>query len=204
MLGRFFSGKDRSQSAKGAAPGAYQIEEQGICYALSLADDDTSWPVAAYLDQLFEEDYASQLSDRWLLPWESIYQLLDDPAHASSLPLLGLPAIAKLQPQLASTGGLSDPDFKVFVQSWRNSETGSPVTFERVGAMARDAATIELLPRAVWELLKAIRDLHAAQQQVPGESPTKSAGPISVSWPNVLVRGWTGSSTRLWWSSLST
>ncbi|RYJ59212.1 type I Zorya anti-phage system protein ZorD [Pseudomonas songnenensis] len=179
MLGRFFSGKDRSQSAKGAASGAYQIEEQGICYALSLADDDTSWPVAAYLDQLFEEDYASQLSDRWLLPWESIYQLLDDPEHASSLPLLGLPAIAKLQPQLASTGGLSDPDFKVFVQSWRNSETGSPVTFERVGAMARHAATTELLPRAVWELLKAIRDLHAAQQQVPGEVTNQ------IGWANI-------------------
>lgn len=179
MLGRFFSGKDRSQAANRAVPGAYQIEEQGLCYALSLASDDASWPVAAYLDQLFEEDYASQLSDRWLLPWESIYQLLDDPEHATSLPLLGLPAISTLQPHLASAGGLSDPDFKVFVQSWRNPETGSPVTFERVGAVVRYASTTELLPRPVWELLKAIRDLHAAQQQVPGEVANQ------IGWANI-------------------
>ncbi|EOY6419644.1 ATP-dependent helicase, partial [Pseudomonas aeruginosa] len=179
MLGRFFSGKDRSQPTKGAVPGAYQIEEEGLCYALSLADDDASWPVAAYLDQLFEEDYASQLSDRWLLPWESIYQLLDDPEHASSLPLLGLPAIANLQPQLASTGGLSDPDFKVFIRSWRNPQTGNLITFERVGAVARYAETTELLSRAVWELLKAIRDLHATQQQAPGEVANQ------IGWANI-------------------
>lgn len=203
MLGRFF--REGSFSAhQGAVPGAYQIEEEGLCYALSLADDDASWPVAAYLDQLFEEDYASQLSDRWLLPWESIYQLLDDPEHASSLPLLGLPAIANLQPQLASTGGLSDPDFKVFIRSWRNPQTGNLITFERVGAVARYAETTELLSRAVWELLKAIRDLHATSSRPLEKSPTRSVGPISVNWPNGLVRGWTGSSTRPWWSNPST
>lgn len=169
MLGRFFSGKDGSKTIKGSMPGAYQIEEQGLCYPLSLGSDDASWPLAAYLDQLYEEDYVSQLSDRWLLPWESIHQLLDDPEHDTSLPLLGLPDISTLQPQLASTGGLSDADFKVFIQSWRNPQTGGPVTFERTGAVVSYANTTELLPRTVWELLQAIRNLHLAQQQTPGE-----------------------------------
>ncbi|MGV8597525.1 type I Zorya anti-phage system protein ZorD, partial [Pseudomonas aeruginosa] len=58
-------------------------------------------------------------------------------------------------------------------------QTGNPITFERVGAVVRYASATELLPRAVWELLKAIRDLHAIQQQAPGEVTNQ------IGWANI-------------------
>lgn len=169
MLKRFFSGKDQWAPQSAAMPVLWQAEEQGLCFALSLADDDTYWQLAAYLDQLFEEDFVSQLSDRWLLPWDALYQLLDDPEHASSLSLLSLPPLAELQPQLASKGGLADGDFSVSL-TWRNPASGAAVEIDRLGALARHGSKTELLPPAGWELLQAVRALHAAQQSSPGET----------------------------------
>lgn len=169
MLKRFFSGKDQRAQQATPAPIVWQLEDQGLCYALSLADGEVHWQLAAYLDQLYEEDFVSQLSDRWLLPWDSLYQLLDDPEHASSLLLLGLPPLSELQPQLASQGSLAEVDFKVF-QTWRNPDSGAPVEIERCGAIVRFAGRTELLPRVAWELLQAVRALHVAQLEAPGET----------------------------------
>ena len=178
MLKRFFSGKGQRAQQAAAAAVIFEVQEQGLCYALSLANDEDHWQLAAYLDQLFEEDFASQLSDRWLLPWDSLYQLLDDSEHASSLQLLGLPPLSKLQPLLASQGSLAEAGFKVF-QTWRDPVGGAPVEVERCGAVVRCAGGFELLPRAVWELLHAVRALHAAQQESPGEITNQ------LGWSNI-------------------
>lgn len=178
MLKRFFSGKGQRTQQTVEAPVVWDVEEQGLCYALGLADDDAHWQLASYLDQLFEEDFATQLSDRWLLPWDSLYQLLEDPEHASSLQLLGLPSLSKLQPQLASQGSLADSDFKVF-QTWRDPASGAAVEVELRGAVVHAAGGVELLPRTVWELLQAVRALHAAQQASPGETTNQ------LGWSNI-------------------
>ncbi len=178
MLKRFFSGKGQRTQQPTAAPIVWDVEERGLCYALSLANDEAHWQLAAYLDQLFEEDFASQLSDRWLLPWDSIYQLLDDPDHASSLPLLGLPPLSKLQPQLASQGSLAEDGFKVF-QTWRDPVSRAPVEVARCGATVQAATGVELLPRTVWELLQAVRALHVAQQESAGEATNQ------LGWSNI-------------------
>lgn len=178
MLKRLFSGKGQRAQKTAAASVVWDVEEQGLCYALSLASGEDHWQLAAYLDQLFEEDYAAQLSDRWLLPWDSLYQLLDDPEHASSLQLLGLPPLSGLQPQLASQGSLAEAGFKVF-QSWRDPLSGALVEVERCGAVVRVAGGVELLPRAVWELLQAVRALNAAQLEAPGETTNQ------LGWSNI-------------------
>lgn len=178
MLKRFFSGKGQRTQQVVTEPVVWDVEELGLCYALSLANDELHWQLAAYLDQLFEEDFVSQLSDRWLLPWDSLYQLLDDPDHASSLPLLGLPPLSKLQPQLASQGSLADSGFKVF-QTWRDPASGAPVEVERCGAIVQVADGVELLPQVVWDLLQAVRALHAAQQAKPGETTNQ------LGWSNI-------------------
>lgn len=164
-----FKRKGQEVGSATSAP-AFSIEAQGLGYPLTLAEAPASWNLAAYLDQLFEEDLASQLNDRWLLPWESIYQLLADPEHEISLPLLGLPPIAEVQPQLASQGALSDTDFKVFVQGWWDMATGEAIRVERTGAVFQRAGSPALLPCAVWKLLEAVRELGLAQQQSPGEA----------------------------------
>ncbi|WP_417546659.1 type I Zorya anti-phage system protein ZorD [Marinobacter sp.] len=168
MLGRFFSKLSRDAAdASGFSPAA---DEQGFSYPLSLADSEQHWQLAGYLDQLFEEDYVSQLSDRWLLPWESLYQLLDDSEHETSLSLLGIPPFSTVQPQLASSGGLSDPSFKVFIQEWRDSASGRPVALERVGSLVRIDGRTELLSAATWSLLQAVRELQQSQADAPGEA----------------------------------
>ena len=178
MLKRFLSGKGQRTQQAVSAPLGWDVEDQGLCYALSLADSDAHWQLAAYLDQLFEEDLASQLSDRWLLPWDSLYQLIDDPEHASSLQLLGLPPLSTLHPQLASQGSLAEAGFKVFL-TWRDPAGGAAVEVERCGGVVRTADGVELLPRAVWELLQAVRALHAAQQKLPGETTNQ------LGWSNI-------------------
>ncbi len=149
---------------------AYRVEEQGLSFPLTLANDAKSWPLASYLDQLEEEEYASQLSDSWLLPWDELYRLLDNPEHITSLPLLGLPRLSGLLPQLSSHGSLASDDFKVSIGAWRDAVSSATVQFQRTGAIVQYGGKTELLPEAAWMLLGAVRQLYMSQQEKPGEA----------------------------------
>lgn len=126
---------------------------------------------ALYLLQLEEEGYITALVDGWLLPWDQLYELLTDQSHASSVSLLNLPPQIALTPVLASEGGLSDSTFKIVITGWKR-----PTGVEVRGGLARNGAvcTIDdeayLLPSAVWQLLKAVREFHRMQQEQPGET----------------------------------
>lgn len=181
-------------------PVLWQAEEQGLCFALSLADDDTYWQLAAYLDQLFEEDFVSQLSDRWLLPWDALYQLLADPEHASSLPLLSLPPLAELQPQLASKGGLADGDFSVSL-TWRNPASGAAVEIDRLGALARHGSKTELCRLLVGSCCRPYARCMPLSKVRLEKRPISWAGRAFVNRPSALTLLWMDSSTKLSWSS---
>src|SRR3546814_702987 len=128
MLKRLLKGIGRQpNSAVENTEPVFFIEEQGICYPLSLAENVQSWPLASYLDQLEEEEFVSQLSDRWLLTWDELYRPLDEPEHLTSLPLLGLPPQTALIPQLSSQGSLASDDFKVAVSGWRDPQSNANV-----------------------------------------------------------------------------
>jgi SNF2-related domain/Helicase conserved C-terminal domain len=170
MLKRFLSGKGLlSKSGAIDALPVYSVEEQGLCFPLSLADDAASWPLASYLDQLEEEELVSQLSDRWVLAWDELYRLLDDPDHATSIPLLGLPNQAGLVPQLSSQGSLASDDFKVSIGAWRETNSNATVQIQRTGAVVQHGGKTELLPEASWRLVGAVRQLYLSQQEKSGE-----------------------------------
>lgn len=170
MFKRFLPGKKRQTGNAAELPLVlYSVEEQGLCYSLSLADQADSWPLALYLDQLQEEEFACQLSDRWLLSWDELYRLIEDPEHRSSLGLLGLPPLTTLTPQLVSQGSLASPDFKVSISGWRDQASGAMVAVRRTGAMIEYGTQIEMLSQASWRLLGAVRHLYLAQQEAPGE-----------------------------------
>lgn len=172
MIKKLFSGKDAkvTQLEDGAALARPSFDEQGLTYLLKPdALPALTSMQAAYLEQLEEEDLASRLTDRWLIPYESLYGVLDDEAHASSIPLLGLPPLTKLRPHLQSEGGISDATFKVIVAGWSDT-SGRLVQPRRNGALLSVEGREELLPRTCWALLKAVRQLHAAQQESPGEA----------------------------------
>lgn len=170
MFKRFLSGKQR-QPHPSAEPRAalYSVEEQGLCYPLSLAEQEGAWDLALYLDQLHEEEFASQLSDRWLLPWDELYRLLEHPEHSSSLHLLGLAEQTHRVPLLISQGSLANTDFKVSISGWRDPVSGAVTSLQRTGAMIEYDGKAQLLPQRSWQLLRAVRELYLAQQESPGE-----------------------------------
>ncbi|MCP1487242.1 hypothetical protein J3D48_003555 [Pseudomonas fluorescens] len=170
MLKRFLSGRGLlPKSGEFNNLPLYSIEEQGLCFPLSLAYSTEFWSLVGYLDQLEEEEFVSQLSDRWLLPWDELYRLLNEEGHASSVPLLGLPKQSNLTPQLTSQGSLASNDFKVSIGAWRDSESAATVQTKRTGAVLTHGDKIELLPEATYQLVSAVRQLHLSQQESPGE-----------------------------------
>lgn len=170
MLKRLLKGIGRQpNSAVENTEPVFSIEEQGFCYPLSLAENAQSWPLASYLDQLEEEEFVSQLSDRWLLTWDELYRLLDEPEHLTSLPLLGLPPQTALIPQLSSQGSLASDDFKVAVSGWRDPQSNANVQVQRTGAIVQRNGIMEILPESSWKLTGAVRQLYLAQQNEPGE-----------------------------------
>lgn len=153
----------------------WQVEESGLRFSAEIRQQDQHWMLSAYLDQLVEEDFATELSNGWLLPWEELFQLLEEEEHSSSLPLLKLPARCTLVPQLCSESSLASSDFRVFIARWREPKTGVDVRFEREGAVVSHGSRRELLPADIWHLLQTLRDFNRTQQETPGEA-TNQAG----------------------------
>lgn len=178
MLKRFLAGAGLLPKSTASTP-VYQVLEHGLSFPLSLANHEQTWVLASYLYQLEEEEFASQLSDCWLLPWDELYRLIADPDHESSIPLLSLPQLTKLTPQLASHSSLASDDFKVSIGDWRAPESNTVVQLARIGAVITHDGTTELLPEPTWRLLHSVRQLYLAQQDRPGEA-TNQIGWASI------------------------
>lgn len=178
MLKRFLAGAGLLPKSAPALP-AYQVLEHGLSFPLSLADHEEFWALASYLYQLEEEEFASQLSDRWLLPWDELYRLIADPEHESSLPLLLLPPLTNVTPQLTSHSSLASDDFRVSLGDWRAPHSNAVVQLSRTGAIVTHDGTSELLPEPTWRLLNAVRQLYVSQQEKPGEATNQ------VGWANI-------------------
>lgn len=170
MFKDLFSGKEgKKNSAIVQNSNVYKIDQEGLFFPFSLENEPDQWALTAYLNQLSEEDYVSQLSDRWLLSWDELYRLLDDSEHQTSLALLSLPEISNLQLNLSSQSSLVSDDFKVFVKSWINPVTNAEVQLDRTGAFVNYSGKDWLLPNANWQVLQAIQKLYLTQQMKPGE-----------------------------------
>ncbi|WP_202114581.1 DEAD/DEAH box helicase [Massilia cellulosiltytica] len=151
------------------------FETEGVLYP-HVADDalasapPSARPALAYLKQLDEEGFITPLVDKWLLPWEHVYELVKSADHEASTKLLGLPEERVLRPILSSSGSLSDPTFVVTIQGWEGAD-GAPVR----GALARQGAVFTLdgrewrMTEAAWKLIRAVQDLYRDQKAVPGE-----------------------------------
>lgn len=174
MIKKLFPGRSSkgiSSQATAALPARPGFDEQGVVFLLkSEGQPPLTWAQDAYLEQLEEEDLATRLTDRWLIPYDALYGILESEEHASSLPLLCLRPVTALRPQLQSEGGTSDSGFKVFIAGWVDPSSGRNVQPRRTGALLSYDGREELLTRASWALLQAVRQFHAAQQEASGET----------------------------------
>jgi hypothetical protein len=117
-----------------------------------------SWELAAYLQQLEEEEFASLGPEGLSATWASLYRLRGLSQHATSLPLLGLPRLFEGRPGLSSAGALDDANFSVYLDGWYE-DTGNRVhaQVERRGAVVRVGCEDYLLSEAAWLLLEAVQ-----------------------------------------------
>jgi hypothetical protein len=161
MLGRL-----RRRNGGGQAPVIRSFQPGGLIvtaggdHAASdadvwLADAEAfkEWELVYYLQQLVQEGIAPTLDREVILPWDGLYQLLADPAHEASVPLLHLPPLANLVPSLSAGGSLSDSGFAVSL-SWQQQAAGASV--QRTGGVVATTEGEQLLSAAAWELAETV------------------------------------------------
>lgn len=114
----------------------------------------------AMITQLHDEGYAVAEEASARLSWESLYNLLDDPAYAKSLELLELPPACDYIPELKSHGSLTSPDFSIGVTRWREGSGRVLDSATRTGALMHVAGQSHLLSRRVWDTVEQVARFH--------------------------------------------
>ena len=124
----------------------------------------------AYLFQLEDEGYLTPAVEDWLLTWDDLYRLAENPDHFSSVDLLDVPPSISIKPVLASQGSLSDPTFKVFVKGWKKPDGMEIVgPLQRTGAVCVIDGQQYLMPGIAWSVLRTVKEFSRNQRENPGE-----------------------------------
>ncbi len=106
--------------------------------------------------QIDDEGLTIVQGEAILIPWDHIFQLLENPDYPGSRELLGLPQDAGYVPELQSHHTLTDRDFSILVAGWFDS-TGARIRNPKVcGAIIEVETKFGLLPRSVWKTLAEI------------------------------------------------
>ena len=117
---------------------------------------------AFYWQQLEEEGIAYVSSQNyWVLPWSEYYALKQKSEHQNSLKLLNMPVESSLKPIIRSNGALSDSDFSIVLDGWKDTQdqrVKSPPN--RTGGTLSIEGKICLLNEETWQLAEAVRQLY--------------------------------------------
>jgi hypothetical protein len=133
---------------------------EGIRLAVPIPDASPGamTPAHRYLAQLAEEQLAVVTPSGYLVAWDSLYQVIDDPDHQGGLKTLCLPAMGDWIPVVVSSGTPSDPDFSIWIDGWSSTSEGRwPVNV--TGGLAKLDQQRWLLGRDQWLLCQAIDSL---------------------------------------------
>jgi hypothetical protein len=110
--------------------------------------------VRGYLTQLVDDGLAVETGDGAVLPWDSLYLALSNPAYAGLVDALRIPDLVNAKPALRSRQSLADKDFSIAIGEWRN-QAGKPFDGELIGPILVDGDSTGLMLPAQWELFKA-------------------------------------------------
>jgi SNF2-related domain/Helicase conserved C-terminal domain len=136
-------------------------------------------PALGYLMQLAEEGLANPAGDGFVVPWSSVYALLRNPDHASSVPLLELPEERDWVPRLESRGTPSDADFSVGISNWRlPTNLMSSTAATRIGACVKVGEGMTLMPEGTWRLVRKIEELNVAGAKLSANERLLATGRI--------------------------
>jgi hypothetical protein len=151
----------------------------GVSYCLSnLQAFDSQAELVSYLLQLKEEEFVTYENGTVALSWERLYELLTLPEHTASVPLLGLPQIHPIAPNLESFDGLTDSSFSITISGWRQVD-GTPLGrgVRTIGAIAEWNDKQALLPEASWRLFQEVKNFASATEKT-GDSNRRHWGKI--------------------------
>lgn len=136
-------------------------DEVGIKYPISFAshkiDADFYW------QSLEEEEIAYCLDDMYILPWDELFQILEDPQHKNVISLLNLPKSISLNPIIKSEGGLSDSNFKIILDGWSSNNIKVKGSTQRIGAVLKFDGKQCLLNKESYKLVELIKDFSRVQ-----------------------------------------
>lgn len=123
---------------------------------------DQDNPYAMYMQQLLEEGRACEQQHGVLVRWPTLYAVLDDEAHASSLVLLSLPDQAVEVPVLISAGSPSDDYFRIVLDAWATPDA-SIRRRGRTGAVLVTDEGPRLLSRDAYRLVSEVEQLESTR-----------------------------------------
>ena len=114
---------------------------------------------AYYWKQLEAEGLAYINShNNYVLPWAEFYQLQKDPNHQPSLARFNFPSITALTPIIRSHGALTDSDFQIVMEGWRDPNGTSKRGAKRTGGLLEIDRQSFLLTESTWKLCETIRE----------------------------------------------
>ncbi|PUE40276.1 SNF2-related protein [Limnohabitans sp. Bal53] len=111
--------------------------------------------LAAYLVQLEQEGISHFNSRGFVVQWDAVYALLEDPDHSGALQMWNLPPLSGIRPIISCTGALSDPDFELHLDGWIDGTRQIAVS-NQVGGLAVVGGLSVLLSPASWETVHRI------------------------------------------------
>ena len=125
------------------------------------------------LRQLKDEGFLELADELARIEWGSYFKLRSSNEHVGSMGLIKLPPSETWRASLSSRGALSDPDFSVAIQSWRDAQGNQPRgNVDIVGAVLICAGKAVLMSEATWKMAQSIAKRR--RKQASGWSPDEN------------------------------
>ena len=146
-------------TATDASPWTMQVLGDGLRYVRA---DQTGRISAGIVEPLLvqwaDAGCAVQESASWLVPYDGLFRIMEDPAYTEVCKDVQVPPLRSLAPRLVSHGSLSDTHFSIAIEGWID-EHGMALNglTAVIGAVATVGGENCLLPRSTWALLDRIR-----------------------------------------------
>jgi len=147
---------NKEQLVGSIVPLQLQYDDMGLKHsytAVAKTDADYYW------ESLADEELAYQSDDNYVLPWEELFQIKQDPDHSDVISLINLPLSNDLYPIIRSENGISDSDFQIILDGWCDkNKVKLRGSVKRTGAIISITGKEFLLNESNWRLLEKIKE----------------------------------------------
>lgn len=114
------------------------------------------------LAQIYTEGLGERRDAMFVIPWDQLYEVLGSTEFGDQRESLRIPPDSPLRPRVLTRSAVSDPDFAFQIDGWVDKQGKAAKPQPKVsGAVLETPDGPQLLPRAVWQLLQAVREFHA-------------------------------------------